>query len=135
MHPNAITGATIDAAIHIHKGLGPGLLESVYEAVLADELTNRGFHVLRQAAVPLTYNGRHFDTAFRADLVIEDQVIVEIKSIEAIADVHLKQLLTYLRLANKPLGLLINFNTTLIKQGIRRVVNNLQDLAHSPPSA
>lgn len=104
--------------------MGPGLLESVYEAVLASELRKRGLRVTQQEAIPLAYEGQHFD-AFRADLIVEDCVIVEIKSVAEIAPLHKKQLLTYLKLADKRLGLLIKFNVILIKNGISRVVNGL----------
>ncbi len=107
--------------------LGPGLLESVYEAVMAEELTKRGLRVTRQQAIPVVYGNVKLDIGFRADLIIEGKVIVEIKSVEAIAPVHRKQLLTYLRLADKRLGLLINFDTELIKNGISRVVNKLAE--------
>lgn len=125
MPPNSITRAIVDTAYGVHKHLGPGLLESVYESILAAELTNRGFDVLRQHPIPLTYNGQEFATAFRADLLVNDTVICELKSIETVTAVHRKQLLTYLRLANKPLGLLINFNVVLIKDGITRLINDV----------
>lgn len=125
MAPNQISGAIVDAAYRIHSKLGPGLFESVYESILAAELTNRGLQVIRQHPVPVIYEGQEFQIAFRADLLVNDTVICELKSVEAINPVHKKQLLTYLRLANKPLGLLINFNVALIKDGITRIVNNL----------
>ena len=109
----------------IHKRLGPGLLESVYEATLAYELAKRGLQLRRQQSMPVVYEAVRMDVGFRADLIVEGKVIVEIKSIDAIAPVHRKQLLTYLRLTDKRLGLLINFNVELIKDGITRVVNNL----------
>jgi len=111
----------------VHTSLGPGLLESVYEVVLAYELEKRGLHTVRQQAVPIVYQGIQIEMGFRADLIIEDQVMVEIKSVEAIAPVHKKQLLTHLRLADKRLGLLINFNVALIKDGITRIVNGLPE--------
>lgn len=123
---NEAARETVDAACRIHLALGPGLFESVYEAVLTAELRKRGLDVARQRAVPLVYDGMRFPLSFRADLVVEDSLIVEIKSVEAIMPMHTKQLLTYLRLAGKPLGLLINFNSALIKHGITRVVNNLK---------
>ena len=104
---------------------GPGLLESVYETTLAYELTKRGLTVRRQQAMPVVYESVRMDIGFRADLIVADKVIVEIKSIEAVSPVHRKQLLTYLRLTDKRLGLLINFNVELIKGGLTRVVNNL----------
>jgi GxxExxY protein len=124
---NEVAKQTVDAAYHIHTGLGPGLLESVYEVVLAGELENRGLRTVRQQAVPIVYHGARFETGFRADLIVEDLVTVEIKSVEAVAPVHKKQLLTYLRLANKRLGLLLNFNVALIKDGIVRIANGMPD--------
>lgn len=135
MTANAIAREIVDAAYKVHTKLGPGLLESVYEAVLAYELTRRGLRVARQQPIPVVYEDVHIDTGFRADLIVEDQVIVEIKSVEVLAPVHKKQLLTHLRLADKRLGLLINFNVVLIKEGLTRIVNGLEDenLA-KPPS-
>lgn|SRR5487761_155867 len=125
MTENEIATQIVDAAFKIHTTLGPGLLESVYEAVMAEELSRRGLQVIRQQAIPVVYESIRLDIGFRADLIVESKVIVEIKSVEAIAPVHRKQLLTYLRLAGKRLGLLINFDTELIKDGISRVVNGL----------
>ena len=125
MTENEIATIIVDAAYKIHNRLGPGLLESVYEATLAYELSKRGLQVRRQQAMRVVYEAVRMDVGFRADLVVEGKVIVEIKSIDAIAPVHRKQLLTYLRLTDKCLGLLINFNVELIKDGITRVVNNL----------
>ncbi|WP_372806175.1 GxxExxY protein [Pontiella sp.] len=125
MSENEIARVVVDAAFQIHKETGPGLLERVYEIVLMDELVRRGLFVQRQVAVPICYKGRVLDEGFRADLVINDLVIVELKSIELIKDVHKKQLLTYLKLSRKKLGLLINFGESLIKHGITRVVNGL----------
>jgi iron complex transport system substrate-binding protein len=119
-----ITEIIIDAAYKIHTGLGPGLLESVYEAVLARELERRGLTVQRQVSVPFDYDGMHFDEGLRIDLLVEGKVIVELKSVEKLAPVHPKQLLTYLRLMNLPVGLLINFGAATLKEGIQRVVNN-----------
>jgi GxxExxY protein len=124
---NEVATQIVDAAYHIHTSLGPGLLESVYEVVLAYELENRGLRVVRQQAVPIVYEGTRIEMGFRADLIVEDKVIVEIKSVEAIAPVHKKQLLTHLRLADKRLGLLINFNVVLIKEGIKRIANGMPD--------
>jgi GxxExxY protein len=124
---NEIAQQVVDAAYKIHTSLGPGLLESVYETLLAHELLRHGLRVTRQQGIPVGYASVHMDIGFRADLVVEDKVIVEIKSVEAIAPVHKKQLLTYLRLADKRLGLLINFDTELIKDGISRVVNRLAE--------
>jgi GxxExxY protein len=127
MTENEIAKQIVDAAYRVHTALGPGLLESVYEVVLAYELEKRGLRALRQQAVPIVYQGTRIEMGFRADLIVEDKVIVEIKSVEATAPVHKKQLLTYLRLAEKRLGLLINFNVALIKDGISRVANGMQD--------
>ncbi|NLX27252.1 MAG: GxxExxY protein [Lentisphaerae bacterium] len=125
MTENEIAKLIVDVVFHIHKETGPGLLESVYEAILADELEQRGLLVERQISVPVVYKGRVFDEGFRADLVVNTKVIVELKSVELVKDVHKKQLLTYLKLADKRLGLLINFGESLIKNGITRVVNGL----------
>ncbi|MDX6497820.1 MAG: hypothetical protein QOG23_1080 [Blastocatellia bacterium] len=125
MTENEIATIIVDAAYKIHTRLGPGLLESVYEATLAYELAKRGLQLRRQQSMPVVYEAVRMDVGFRADLIVEGKVIVEIKSIDAIAPVHRKQLLTYLRLTDKRLGLLINFNVELIKDGITRVVNNL----------
>jgi GxxExxY protein len=125
MTENEVSKIIVDCAFKIHTTLGPGLLESVYEAVLACELEKRGCEVLRQHAIPVFYETVQLEVGFRADLMVNNKIIVEIKSVEAISPVHLKQLRTYLRLADKKLGLLINFNVELIKDGIKRVVNNL----------
>jgi GxxExxY protein len=122
---NGIAKQIVDAAYKVHTTLGPGLFESVYETVMAQELTNRGLKVVRQQAIPVIWENVHMEAGFRADLIVEDKVIIEIKSVEGLAPVHRKQLLTYLRLTGKRLGLLINFDTELIKDGIARVVNNL----------
>jgi GxxExxY protein len=127
MTENAIAKEIVDAAFRIHTTLGPGLLESVYDVVLAYELSQRGLRTVRQQPIPIVYGSVQMDTGFRADLIVEDKVIVEIKSVEALAPVHRKQLLTYLKLADKRLGLLINFQVVLIKDGITRVVNGLEE--------
>jgi len=127
MTENDLAKQIVDAAYRVHTNLGPGLLESAYEAVLAYELENRGLHVVRQQAVPIIYQGTRIEMGFRADLIVSDLVIVEIKSVEAVAPVHKKQLLTHLRLAGKRLGLLINFNVALIKDGITRIANGMPD--------
>jgi GxxExxY protein len=124
---NEIAKHIVDAAFRIHTTLGPGLLESVYQAVMAQELTRRGLHAERQLGLPVVWENVHLEAGFRVDLIVENKVIVEIKSVEAIAPVHRKQLLTYLRLANKRLGILINFDVDLIKDGIARVVNGLAE--------
>ena len=125
MTENEIAKIIVDTAFHIHKSLGPGLLESVYDTVLAYELKKRGLKVKRQVPVAIVYDAIKFDEGFRADLIVEEKVIVELKSVENIVPVHKKQLLTYLRLADKRLGLLINFGSLLIRDGISRVVNSL----------
>ena len=112
-----ITEAIIDAAIQIHRDLGPGLLESVYEAVLARALEKRGFHVARQTVVRFEYDGLVFEEGFRTDLIVDHQVIVELKSVERLAPVHGKKLLTYLRLMNKRVGLLLNFGGNTLVEG------------------
>lgn len=127
MTENEIAKIIVDACYHIHTGLGPGLLESVYEAVLARELEGRCLRVQRQVAVPIVWEEQKFDEGFRADLIVEGKVIIELKSVEKIAPVHAKQLLTYLRLTDRRLGLLVNFGEALIKDGIKRVVNGLDD--------
>lgn len=124
-----ITGAVVDAAFKLHKSLGPGLLESVYEAVLARDLQRRGLQVERQKPVSFDYDGMHFSEGLRIDLMVESRVVVEIKSIEKPAPVHPKQLLTYLRLLNLPVGLLINFGSPTLKEGLQRVVNGLAKTA------
>ena len=124
---NEIARVIVDACFHIHRKLGPGLLESVYEAVLARELGRRGLPVRRQVAVPIVWEGLSFDEGFRADLIVGDTVLVELKSVERLAPVYAKQLLTYLRLMDKRLGLLVNFGAALIKDGIKRVVNGLDE--------
>ncbi len=125
MHENELSKIIVDAAFKINTNLGPGLLESVYEAVLAYELERRGCQAIKQQAIPVIYEDVKLDVGFRADLIVNHKVIIEVKSIEAVAPVHAKQLRTYLRLTDLHLGLLINFNVDLIKDGIKRVVNNL----------
>jgi GxxExxY protein len=131
METNIITGQIIDSSIKIHKDLGPGLLESVYEMVLAKELTERGFHVERQVPVNFSFNGMNFDDGFRIDLFVEREVVVELKSIERLAPVHFKQLQTYLRLVKVSVGLLINFGGATLMEGVRRVVNDYKPLPGS----
>ena len=127
MSENAVAQQIVDAAYRVHTTLGPGLLESVYETALAYELEKRGLRITRQQGIPVVYDAVRIHTGFHADLVVEDQVIVEIKALETVAPVHKKQLLTYLKLADKRLGLLINFNVALIKDGITRIVNGLKE--------
>ena len=127
MNENEIAKIIVDAAFQIHKRLGPGLLETVYEVVLAHDLKRRGLKVKRQVPVAIIYDDIKFDEGFRADLLVEEKIIVELKSVEKVSPVHKKQLLTYLRLAEKRLGLLINFGSELIRDGISRVVNGLKE--------
>ena len=127
MHENEIAKTIVDVAYHMHRRLGPGLLESVYEAVMAYELRKRGLRVETQVPVPVVWEQVRLDVGFRIDLLVEGLVIVELKSVEETAPVHKKQVLTYLRLAERRLGLLINFGVELIKNGITRVVNRLPE--------
>ncbi len=127
MTENEIAAQIVDAAYKIHYALGPGLLESVYQAILVYELQKRGLKVEAEIPVPVIYERVALEIGFRADLIVEGKVIVELKSVEQIALVHKKQLLTYLRLADKRLGLLINFGAPLIKVGITRIVNGLEE--------
>ncbi|HTY35886.1 MAG TPA: GxxExxY protein [Bacteroidota bacterium] len=127
MDENEIAKEVVDAAYKIHIALGPGLLESVYEVVLEYELKKRGLRVVRQKPLPVLYESVSIEAGYRADMIVEEKVILELKSVEELAPVHKKQLLTYLRLADKRLGLLINFGDALIKHGITMIVNNLPD--------
>jgi GxxExxY protein len=122
---NYLSKIIVDTCFHIHVGLGPGLLESVYEEVLFYELTQQGFKVKRQFPIPIVWQNIEMEQGFRADLIVEDSVLIEIKSVSKIEPVHKKQTQTYLRLTGLKLGLLVNFNEALIKDGITRVVNNL----------
>jgi GxxExxY protein len=124
---NEITGAIVDTAIQIHRELGPGLLESVYRKVLGYELRKRSFHVREEEAIPVVWDDVRLELGFRADLIVNEMVVVETKSVEAVAPVHKKQLLTYLRILDMRVGLLINFNVELLKNGISRVVNGLTE--------
>ncbi len=125
MTENDISYAIRGAAFKVHSALGPGLLESVYETALAYELRQEGFDVKVQLGVPMTYADIKMDVGFRLDILVNDLVIIEVKSVEALLDVHHKQLLTYLKLSNKKLGLLINFNSVSLKDSITRIANNL----------
>ena len=127
MDENQLGRIVVDAAIAVHRGLGPGLLETVYEVVLAKELRERGLAVERQIPIPIEYGGFRFDEGFRADIVVEGKVILELKSIEAINNAHKKQLLTYLKLTGMKLGYLLNFGEALMKDGIIRIVNGLAE--------
>jgi GxxExxY protein len=125
MNENDLSRIIVDVAFKIHTQLGPGLLESVYEEIMNFELTKRGLFVEKQKGIPVVWENIKMDMGFRADLIVEKKVIIELKSVELIAPVHPKQLLTYLRITQMKLGLLINFNEPLIKNGITRIVNNL----------
>jgi GxxExxY protein len=127
MTENEIETIIVNAAIAVHRQLGPGLLESVYEIVLAYELQQRGLGVNRQMPIPIRYQGMTFDEAFRADLLVAEKVIVELKSVEQVSEAHKKQVQTYLRLTGCKLGFLLNFGEALMKRGITRVVNGLED--------
>ena len=121
---DVISDDVIAAANQIHKALGPGLLESVYETILQGQLARLGYKVDRQRPIDIDFDGLHFPAAFRVDLMVDDRLIIEIKTVERLAPVHAKQLLTYLRLTNQSVGLLLNFSGETLKEGIRRVVNN-----------
>lgn len=125
MKENEIASVVVNLAYQIHTELGPGLFESVYEAILFYELTQMGFAVDRQKGIPVNWKEINLDLGFRSDLIVENKVLIEIKSIESVAPVHKKQVLTYIRLTELKLGLLINFNEALIKEGITRIVNRL----------
>lgn len=125
MTEDDIGSHVVDVAVQIHREVGPGLLESVYEVILAHELRCRGLQVERQIPVPVTYRGLKFDEGFRVDLIVESKVIVELKCVQGLNNAHRKQLLTYLRLADKRLGYILNFGETLMRRGITRAVNGL----------
>ena len=127
MKENDIAKKVMDVAFAIHRDLGPGLMETVYEVVLAKQLNDMGLTTERQVSVPIKYGEITFDEGFRADLIVENKIIVELKSVERLQAVHSKQLLTYLRLTGMRLGLLINFGENLLKNGFKRVVNGLED--------
>jgi GxxExxY protein len=127
MTENDIAREIVDAAFKVHVALGPGLLERVYEVALQHELKKRGFNAVRQVPVPIMYDDIRFDEGFRADLIVEEKVLVELKSVEQTARVHKKQVLTYPRLSDRRLGLLINFGEELIKDGISRIANGLPE--------
>ena len=127
MNENAIATLIVDAAYHIHRDIGPGLLESVYERILAHEIRSRGLEIARQVVVPIHYRGERFDEGFRADIIVAGAVIVELKSTETNHTIHAKQLRTCLKLTGLRLGLVVNFGLDLIKEGITRVVNGLPE--------
>ena len=123
MHVDEVSGHVVDAALKIHKGLGPGLLESVYEGLLAKELERRNLRVERQRSVDFEFDGMHFERASRVDLLVHECVVVELKSVETLAPVHAQRLLTYLRLLDLNVGLLINFGSATLREGLHRVIN------------
>ncbi|MDD2852254.1 MAG: GxxExxY protein [Desulfuromonadaceae bacterium] len=125
MDENQIATVIVDCCYKVHTVLGPGLLESVYESALSYELQQRGLDVVRQQLIPVVYEGVVLGEGFRADILVDDKVIIELKSVESVVPVHKKQLVTYLRLSGKKLGFLVNFGSNLIKDGITRVVNGL----------
>jgi len=127
MNENAIGKEVVDAAVKVHRDLGPGLLETVYEVVLARELEGRGLRVERQVPVPIHYLDLRFEEGFRADIIVEDKLILELKSVEQISKVHPKQVFTYLKLKGLKLGFLLNFGANLMKDGIKRIVNGLPE--------
>jgi GxxExxY protein len=127
MSENIIGTIVLEAAIHVHRELGPGLLETVYEVILARELSDRGLNVERQVAVPILFKGIRFEEGFRADMVIEKKVLLELKSVERISPAHKKQVQTYLRLTGLRLGYLLNFGEAVLKSGITRCVNGLEE--------
>ena len=122
-----IASQIVDAAFTVHKNLGPGLLESAYESCMEYELKKRGFHVARQIAQPLNYDGNIIEVGYRLDLLVEDSIIIELKAVEQLLPIHKAQLITYLKLSEKSLGFLINFNVPLIKNGIHRFANNFKE--------
>lgn len=124
-----ISGYVLDVALRLHRDLGPGLLESVYEALLAGRLEKMGYAVRCQEAIAIEFEGVRFEAAFRVDMIVDHRLIVEIKSVERLSPVHGKQLLTYLRLMKQPVGLLINFGGETLREGVRRVVNNYRPSA------
>ena len=127
MTENEIGRIVVDCAFKVHQKLGPGLLESVYEVALAHEIRKRGLSLERQIPIPVVYDDLRFDEGFRADIIVEGKVILELKSVEQLAKVHHKQLFTYLKLADKRLGLLLNFGADLMKEGIKRIANGMED--------
>lgn len=126
-----ISGDVLDVALRLHRDLGPGLLESVYEAILAAKLADMGYPTARQRPIDIEFEGLRFEAAFRIDLIVDDRLLVEIKSVDRLTAVHAKQLLTYLRLTKQPVGLLINFGGATLKEGVRRLVNDHRPSASS----
>jgi GxxExxY protein len=132
---NLVTQDVIGVAMRVHSALGPGLFENVYELILAGKLAEMGYSVDRQVPIHIEFEGSHFPNAFKIDLCVDKQLVVEIKSVETMQPVHAKQLLTYLRLMDLPVGLIINFGTVMLRDGIKRVVNNFNASANSANSA
>ena len=124
MRIDEISAIVVDESIAIHRELGPGLFEIVYEVILAGRLQARGLKVDRQVAVPLMFDGQSFDAAFRIDILVEDRLVIEIKAVEQLSRAHARQLLTYMRILKQPVGLLLNFSGATMKEGIRRMVND-----------
>lgn len=133
MHENDLGQLILNAAIHVHRSLGPGLLESVYETILAHELGKRGLTVRRQVAIPISYDGITFDEGFLADLIVAERVILELKSVSQLTPAHRKQIQTYLRLSGLKLGYLLNFGEALLRDGIVRAVNGLEEATSPTP--
>jgi GxxExxY protein len=127
MNENDIAKIIVDTAVNLHKRIGPGLLESVYEAILSKLLIDKGLKVERQVKIPIVFDHFYFDEGFRADIIVENKVIIELKSVERLNHVYSKQLLTYLRLSGKKVGLLLNFGAPYMKEGIERIVNGLEE--------
>jgi GxxExxY protein len=127
MSENEIGSIVVDTAVYLHKKLGPGLLETVYETIFLRLLTKKGLYVQRQVSIPIEFEGEQFDEGFRADLFIEGKVIIELKSVEKLTPAHKKQLLTYLKLTNTKLGFILNFGAGLMKDGIARIINGILD--------
>ena len=128
---NKITGSIIGGAIQVHRALGPGLLESAYEACLAYELAHKGLNIEQQKPLPIVYHDVNLDCGYRIDLLVKNSIIVELKAVERVLPIHHAQLLSYLKLSNCQVGLLINFNVKVLKQGITRIVNNLPESPRS----
>ena len=125
MELNEISGQVVDAAMKVHSSLGPGLLENAYEACLKHELQKRGMKAERQVALPVVYDGVRIELGYRLDLLVENEIIVELKAVERLTRIHEAQLLSYLKLSNKKIGLLLNFNVLRLRDGVKRMVNNL----------
>jgi len=127
MQINAVSGEAVEAAIKVHSTLGPGLMESVYETCLVHELRKRGLHVLQQVRLPIIYDGIQLNADYRLDLLVEEVLVIELKAVESVLPLHKAQLLSYLRLSGKQLGLLLNFNVVRMRDGIWRIVNHLPE--------